>query len=460
MKSALLLLTALLLHAQAGAFWARSPERRNPYDGKATVPHLPSGPAATPTPCPAYCGTCVRFEDYETLSAPAGGYAYNDGQSSSSVSISGAEAHSCGQSLAISFNTAASTAWGAGGGSGSHFGASIDASTANYLRFWVKAAVATAFTVHSTEENGSAPLNETWNSPTQHYSTPGAWQEFAVPLPWFSEALDNANCSPNCASLGDNSMDKGVLSTFALQVPAGVNTTVYVDDVAFDPAPLPVPHGALVDDFDAGSTDVAARSNRWYGPTEIQVDSFGSSTVTAGLSSPGHDGSGRALSYSGVLGKPVSTTPYPYNALRLYLAPQAKAASDDALAAGSAGLRFWGRSGGGGAAVYVKLILKALSDYSEANPSAANAYHYHLSSANLTSTWTQFSLPYSTFLWGGSWGADSIGPTYNLSSLADAVCRPGGQLQVMAIQFEPVTGGSPPFTPAAFDFSLDQIEFY
>lgn len=246
-----LLFASAALRADIPFFWLDRPSGRlNPNDPQSPL-HVAAAPLPVAPPPPASCGspcaTCIKYEDFEK--PLVGYYTYADtanGSSSSGVLVS-TDYSTCAQSLRATVSVG--SGYYAAVGFGSNFYASgvINATGAHYLRLWLKAAAPVDFKVSFSEFRGTpaGPADEGWTSPSQHYGSPGSWQAFQVLLSDFSENTYNSACSPNCATLGNNTMDLDVVGAVDLNfTTAGFSGDVYIDDVAFDttaPPPPPPP---------------------------------------------------------------------------------------------------------------------------------------------------------------------------------------------------------------------------
>ena len=136
---------------------------------------------------------------------------------------------------------------------------------------------------------------------------------------------------------------------------------------------------------------------------------------------------------------------------------------------GATGFSFWAKQNSGNPnQIKVELVIKALADYTAANSCKSDAYVYHMwKSPVLTSGWVQYSATFAQYTFPSYFSASTInGINYKQSgtaSLNDPGARgANGDLYLMAIQMSPWNPQTYPSTPAnsAFDFSLDQLEFY
>lgn len=236
---------------------------------------------------------------------------------------------------------------------------------------------------------------------------------------------------------------------------------------ASGPTPTPTPtQGPVVQSWDGVQSGTSAPGvvNNWRGQAALSVDNFGVSTYHGNIVSPGYTGAGNCLEFSGIFGRATpagSCGTYPYVAHLEYLSPLGPGGQADVTAGGGlTGIRFYAKQASVPSNVMiVKLVLLTLSNYSAANPCASDAYAYHNFVVTPTTSWMQYTIPFTSFKLP-SW--DTSGPMATLylgSNLTSAVCLQGGDLYLNRVEFDTQNPTTYP-GQAPYDFYIDQLEFY
>jgi hypothetical protein len=196
-------------------------------------PSFTRSPSPSPSATPA--GVTLIYEDYEAGTVI--GYPYDDGVSTISYGYTSTVGHGATtKSNAIVVNTAGGI-WGAAHGVLSSFtsGLPYNATGAAKLGWWIKTDKDLTITM-TVLENNSASLRENWIGAAINITASPLWQYFEQDLSTYTESMTNPYCSPNCATMGNGSLDLGAVDAIDITfgVNAGtVNANVFLDDIAF-----------------------------------------------------------------------------------------------------------------------------------------------------------------------------------------------------------------------------------
>ncbi len=202
----------------------------------------------------------------------------------------------------------------------------------------------------------------------------------------------------------------------------------------------------------------------WNGAYIVSADTYGYSSANWQIVSPGSPLTpGHCYFWWGEYGIPSTPVscppgvhPYPSAAVKLYLTSLGDAGSVNLLASNlTHGLEFYAKYQNSGTNPNTQFICQLL-EYDLVQftntPTAIcpnNQYHYHSDTISLSTNWQLIQIPYSSFAWGGSWGAD--GAAGKANSIIDPT-------QVTAIQFQPFAYGTG--SSDYYGLYLDDIRFY